>query len=934
MTNQRKSFIVSVFVILALAFGIMLISQGLMARIDPKPERVMVDDNGVPISAPLPGDSTAKKEAVKVSRTPDVIVPEGEELGRGAADKAAASTENGGETYATATAIPAVPYCDLGTTVGAIHDYDASCGTAGAGDVVYSITPANSGVLSVTTCTAGSPAGVDTKIWVVESVSLTELACNDDDPNCAEYASTLATNVTAGLTYYIVVGAYTAASVSDFEICVDVIQPGHDFTVPMEITFPAADSLIGHVYSVDLTGLPQGNASVTGSVLARSFYYNFTAPVNGMYTFTWCDDGTVPLTPYPPTYPNGRWTAITWPAGPGVGAYAISPLLPSGVIPSPSTCAINGPFTLTFVKVAYTSQMLEICTRQGEQFKGTLTVTWSPLPLTNDDCEDAIDLGVGPTGDVFGHNLGATRDGPGIDMCSPANPSEVCADVWYTWEADQTGYARFDMCAGETDNKLWVYQGTECLSTNPREAMQGGCSDDGCGVGGGPSFGEIYCQAGDKFLIRIAGWYIEGDGTYGDCNAQGMGVFYINCEVFPTSIRPYNDACVNLVPTVLQNRVLLQFPNQTNWWSGWDCLPTQNNVIYEENVWYAVNLPFCADTLEVNFCGSLDGPRYNYNPPYAFAPIFTGCPCSGAYVTINANLRGYQTARCQAYGFDANHDLQRVWMYRQMIPGDYYFAVCMPFYGNNPERMFDFQINFMATQASCVYCSATSNINSCPPVAGATWIDRVSLSNLVNPAAPTVSGCNAYQNFTGLTPAKVYRGFPYTLAVRYGRTGGGALVAGDSCDVWIDWNQNSGFGANQSELGERTRLTRVGPDVVCTINVPLDAYGTGEGPSGQTYMRVRMANAADGNNAACGTKTWGEVEDYLLNVVDLECGDFNIDGAVDATDIAFLRTYYFGLGGVLDFWQRADIDGDGAITIADIIALSDAAYRGGSLNCM
>ena len=32
MTNQRKSFIVSVFVILALTLGVMLISQGLMAR--------------------------------------------------------------------------------------------------------------------------------------------------------------------------------------------------------------------------------------------------------------------------------------------------------------------------------------------------------------------------------------------------------------------------------------------------------------------------------------------------------------------------------------------------------------------------------------------------------------------------------------------------------------------------------------------------------------------------------------------------------------------------------------------------------------------------------------------------------------------------------------------------------------------------------------
>lgn len=929
MTNQRKSFIVSVFVILSLAFGVMLISQSLMARIDQKPERVMMDDNGVQLSAPLPGDSAPAKEPVRVSRTPDVLTPEGEELGRGTADRAAASTENGGETYATATVIAAVPYSDLGTNVGAVYDYDATCGNDGAGDVVYSITPVSSGSLYVSTCNAGSPAGVDTKVWVVEDVTFTELACNDDDPDCAEYASTLTADVVAGTNYFIVVGAYAPGAESAFEIYVDVIVPGTVCGVPLEITYPIADSLIGHTYPVDLSIVTNvGNSTITLNPTSRSFYFNFTAPVNGMYEFTWCDDGTVPLIPFPPTYPNGRWTAIAWPAcGLGVYGYAPAPLV------SGNLCANNGPYTMTFVKVAGTTQLLEICARQGEQLKGTMVVTWAPLPLENDYCADAEDLGVGPTGDAFGHNLGATRDGPGIDFCSPANPSEVCADVWYVWEADADGFARFDMCAGETDNKMWVYAGDECLTTNPREALAGGCSDDGCGVGGGPSFGEVACVTGDRFLIRIAGWFIEGDGTYGDCNAYGMGVFYINCEVYPTSIRPVNDNCVALVPDLLANGVLLSVPAQTNEWSGWDCLPTLNNVTYESNVWHAFTLPFCADTLEVNFCGTTPQVnRYNFNPPYGYAPMMTGCPCSGAYVTLYANVRGYNLARCQAHGGVAGvSDFNRFWLYRQIIPGDYYFPVSRPAYCG-PDSFFDYQINFLATEGPCVYCSATANVNSCPPVAGATWVDRVTMSDVINPTVGT-SGCHGYENFTTVSP-KVYRGFPYTLTVLYGRTGGGALGTGDSCDVWVDWNQNSGLAANQSEVAERTRLVRVGPNVTCTINIPLDAYGVGEGPSGQTYMRIRMASSADGTNAACGNKTWGEVEDYTLNVVDLECGDFDIDGDIDGTDIAFLRAFYFGAGPAPVPTVRGDIDGDGVITIADIIALSDAAYRGGALHCM
>ena len=99
-------------------------------------------------------------------------------------------------------------------------------------------------------------------------------------------------------------------------------------------------------------------------------------------------------------------------------------------------------------------------------------------------------------------------------------------------------------------------------------------------------------------------------------------------------------------------------------------------------------------------------------------------------------------------------------------------------------------------------------------------------------------------------------------------------------------------------------------------------------------MRVRTGQRGRRRQRSCGTKTWGEVEDYLLNVVDLECGDFDIDGDIDATDISFLRAFYFGSGPAPDFAERGDIDGDGSITIADIIALSDAAYRGGVVNCM
>jgi hypothetical protein len=917
MTNQRKSFIVSVFVILALAFGVMLISQGLMAKIYPRPERVTMDDNGIQLAAPLPDGELDAKQAfkAKVHDAAPVAIEGRTATARPERSKASASAEDGGDTYATATIIPAVPYTDAGTTVGKTYDYNSPAACIGAGggngcpDVVYQYTPPVSGTLFVSTCQGGTTT--DTRVWVNESVTLTTVGCNDD--GCASYASELTCPVTGGLTYYIVIGGWNAAQTGPYVLDVDLFVTGTVCQAPFEISMAAPTLPATATFPVDLSiGLCAGDP--VGAV--NAVYYNFTAPVAAFYTFSWCDDGVTPL------------SLLTGIAGP-IDCAAFEAY---GLNYGFAGCATDGAYSLSLVLTpgqTFLFDILDWC----DGLTGTLTVTAEDLPLPNDDCADALDLGVGPVVDQFVHNVNATRDGPGIDLCSPSNPSEVCADVWYVWEADAAGFARISMCDGGTDHKMWVYAGDECLTTNPREAMNGGCSDDGCGVGGGAPFAEVPCVAGDRFLIRVAGWFIEDDPDYGDCSAYGMGVGELDIDVFPTSIRPVNDNCTALVPDLLADRVLLQIPGQSNAWSGWDCLPTLANITFENNVWHAFTLPFCADSMEINFCGTPDGNRYNWNPPFAYAPLFTGCPCSGSYVIISANLRAYQTLRCQAYGFPTTADQNRVWIWRQLIPGDYFFAVYRASFGG-PAYFFNYQINFMATEGPCVYCAATANINSCPPVAGATWIDRVTISNLVNPVAPATSGCNAYQNFTALTPAKVYRGFPYSLTVRYGRTGGGALVAGDSCDVWVDWNQNSGLAANQTEVGERVRLTRVGPDVTCTLNVPMDAYGIGEGPSGMTYMRIRMANSADGNNAACGTKTWGEVEDYLLNVVDLECGDFDIDGDIDATDIAFLRAYYFGTGGAPDYWQRGDIDGDGFITIADIIALSDAAYRGGVLNCM
>jgi hypothetical protein len=259
-------------------------------------------------------------------------------------------------------------------------------------------------------------------------------------------------------------------------------------------------------------------------------------------------------------------------------------------------------------------------------------------------------------------------------------------------------------------------------------------------------------------------------------------------------------------------------------------------------------------------------------------------------------------------------------------------------------------INFLSTQIDCEYCDAANNPAYCPPGAEALWMSDFTFADVFKNAddgplqstypAYLPNDCNSYEDHTDMV-AHVYRGLTYNMVVKMRKLTSPRhlMTLADSCTVFIDWNQNSGFAANQLELGERYSLpgtlSPVYFDRGVAVTIPMDAMGPLEGATGETVLRVRISDSTAGAARACGIMPNGEVEDFVVAVTDLECGDFDISGGLpDAADIAFLRAYYFGYGPAPAIWQRADIDGDGVITIADLIALADAAYRGGALNCI
>ncbi len=104
----------------------------------------------------------------------------------------------------------------------------------------------------------------------------------------------------------------------------------------------------------------------------------------------------------------------------------------------------------------------------------------------------------------------------------------------------------------------------------------------------------------------------------------------------------------------------------------------------------------------------------------------------------------------------------------------------------------------------------------------------------------------------------VEQGGTYTLSVSYDMT-----YDSDEVLAWIDWNANHIF-----EDSEKYLVANGGGDegpYTIDITVPLDAA------LGATRMRIRLhdTSSSQSNDTPCGNSSYGEVEDYTVNVISL-----------------------------------------------------------------
>ena len=156
------------------------------------------------------------------------------------------------------------------------------------------------------------------------------------------------------------------------------------------------------------------------------------------------------------------------------------------------------------------------------------------------------------------------------------------------------------------------------------------------------------------------------------------------------------------------------------------------------------------------------------------------------------------------------------------------------------------------------YCTSTATSNFDEEILNVT-LNTLNNSSTCGVAAPGPgSTASLYSNYTTLTPTILSPGVVYPLSVEIGTCNGSYT---NCTKVWIDFNQNGLF----TDAGENvytSAATSVGPHFeLGNITIPSGAI------SGNTLMRVVNVETWDPANInPCGTYTWGETEDYLVNI--------------------------------------------------------------------
>jgi len=146
------------------------------------------------------------------------------------------------------------------------------------------------------------------------------------------------------------------------------------------------------------------------------------------------------------------------------------------------------------------------------------------------------------------------------------------------------------------------------------------------------------------------------------------------------------------------------------------------------------------------------------------------------------------------------------------------------------------------------------------PCAGSSAACDEYINNVLLNTINNTSNCSAggFGNYSAMSTT-LAKGSPYTVTVSPAINGAPGAYTDDEIAVWIDYNNDLDF----ADAGERIAYVLVAAGWNNVFNFVVPATAT----TALVNMRVRISYSVDGAIVPCGQSTYGEVEDYKVNIV-------------------------------------------------------------------
>jgi hypothetical protein len=344
----------------------------------------------------------------------------------------------------------------------------------------------------------------------------------------------------------------------------------------------------------------------------------------------------------------------------------------------------------------------------------------------------------------------------------------------------------------------------------------------------------------------------------GYSSSVGDGVLTTSCYVPPPP--PYNDLCENAIVQT-DCPVTITGTNESSTNESPDCFGDCGHA------WEAFTLTENKD-VAIDLCGT--DPAFEL----VYISLYDVCPQGAGCEPILADATDWDLCG------DGN-----VTMYFYNLPAGTYYLPMLACYAGYESYYMEGPYTVHIECQDPTYCPGSGGCDE--------YIENVLLEDIDN-----TTGCDGYGDYTALSTI-LEPGGTYPMSVTLGNS-----YSLDAVAVWIDFDHSLSFDADEVVLTG-------GPDYgpfTGDVNVPGDAL------TGDTRMRVRLVYNLDPTEYACGSTTYGEVEDYT---VDIEC--FPSDSPVGVSVDPMYMYYAFQIDPyMIDVYICPENDGSGVVSDIDL----------------